>query len=273
VRGGCRGGSGGTGAAGLVATVDPAGIAAFTVTLVALILVLMHPAWWPLLAVVLVAGVGLVVWELRAPHPFLDLRVLGGNVPLLITFVRAVLAATVSYCLLYGFTQWLEQGRGLSASAAGLILVPVFVTGIGVAALTGRRREIRGKLLVGAAGQVVLAALLFVLGSGSPVWLLVVVALVAGVPQGLTTLALQNAVYRQSDPARVASSAGLMRTFFYLGAIAASTTGGLAFAHGATTPGLHDLALVMLVAAALFLVLTVADRSLGRLVPREDSTQ
>ena len=61
-----------------------------------------------------------------------------------------------------------------------------------------------------------------------------------------------------------------MRTFFYLGAIAASTTGGLTFAHGATTPGLHQLALVMLAASAGFLVITVADRSLGRLAPRED---
>jgi hypothetical protein len=32
----------------------------------------------------------------------------------------------------------------------------------------------------------------------------------------------------------------------------------------------HDLAGVMLVAAALFLVITVADRSLGRLTPREE---
>ena len=87
---------------------------------------------------------------------------------------------------------------------------------------------------------------------------------------GLNTLALQNAVYRQSDPARLASSAGLMRTFFYLGAIAASTTGGLVFAHGATTAGVHELALVMLAAAVLFLALTVADRSLRRLTPQED---
>ncbi|NMO94100.1 multidrug efflux MFS transporter [Actinomycetospora sp. TBRC 11914] len=254
----------------LAATVDPAGIALFALTLVALLLVLMHPAWWPLLVVVAAGGAALVVWELRAPSPFLDLRVLGGNAPLLTTFVRSLLAATVSYCLLYGFTQWLEQGRGLSASVAGLVLLPVFVTGIGVAALTGRRREVRGKLLVGAAGQVVLSVLLFLLGGTSPIWLIVVVTLVAGVPQGLVTLALQNAVYRQSEPARVASSAGLMRTFFYLGAIAASTTGGIAFAHGATTAGLHDLALVMLVASALFVVITLADRSLGRLVPRED---
>jgi predicted MFS family arabinose efflux permease len=116
----------------------------------------------------------------------------------------------------------------------------------------------------------VLAGLMLLLADTSPIWLIVVVALVAGLPQGLNTLALQNAVYRQSDPARVAVSAGLMRTFFYLGAIAASTTGGLVFAHGATTAGLHDLALVMLAAAGLFLVITVADRSLGRLTPRQD---
>jgi MFS family permease len=254
----------------LAAAVDPAGIALFTLTLVGVLLVLMHPVWWPLLAVVVVTGTGLVVWELRASSPFLDLRVLGGNVPLLTTFVRSLLAATVTYCLLYGFTQWLEQGRGLSASGTGLILLPIFVTGIGVAALTGRRRELRGKLLVGAAGQVLLAGLMLLLGDTSPIWLIVIIALVAGVPQGLNTLALQNAVYRQSDPARIAASAGLMRTFFYLGAIAASTTGGLVFAHGATTAGVHDLALVMLAAAALFLAITVADRSLGRLTPRED---
>jgi hypothetical protein len=72
------------------------------------------------------------------------------------------------------------------------------VTGIGVAALTGRRRELRGKLLVGAAGQVLLARLMLLLGDASPIWLIVAVALVAGVPQGRNTLALQNAVYRRA---------------------------------------------------------------------------
>ncbi|MEJ2867916.1 MFS transporter [Actinomycetospora sp. OC33-EN08] len=249
----------------VVSLVDPLGIGLFTATLVSLLLVLERPSWWPLAAVTVVAGAALVRWELRARHPFLDLRVLAGNGPLLLTFLRALLGATVSYAVLYGYTQWLEQGRGLSASAAGLALLPIFVAGIGVAALTGRRREIRGKLLVGAGGQVVLAVLLLFLSSASPIWLLVVVALVAGVPQGLNNLAVQNAVYRQADPARVASSAGLMRTFFYLGAIVAGTTGGLAYSGGATTQGLHVLAFVMLGAAVVFLLVTVLDRSLVRL--------
>ena len=250
----------------VVSLVDPAGIALFTVTLVSLLLVLERPALWPLAGVTVVAAGALGWWERRAAHPFLDVRVLAGNGPLLLTFLRALLGATVSYAILYGYTQWLEQGRGLSASGAGLALLPIFLGGIGVAALTGRRREIRGKLLVGSAAQILVAVLLLFLGSTSPIWLIVVVALVAGVPQGLNNLAIQNAVYRQADPERTASSAGLMRTFFYLGAIAAGTTGGFAFgAGGATTAGLHVLAVVMLVAAGLFLLVTVLDRSLTRL--------
>lgn len=251
--------------------VDPPGIALFAVTTVALLLALLHPdagAVAPALAAV-AAGTGLVVRELRTPEPFLDLRVLGGNLPLLLTFVRALLTATVSYCVLYGFTQWLEQGRGLTPATAGLVLLPIFVTGIGVTALTGRRRAIRGKLLVGGAAQVLLAALLFALGPASPVWVIVVAALLAGLPQGLNNLAVQNAVYRQAAPDRVASSAGLMRTFFYLGAIAASAAGGIAFGGGTAGDGLPVLAAVMLVASTLFVLLTLADRSLARLAGPE----
>ena len=90
------------------------------------------------------------------------------------------------------------------------------------------------------------------------------VALVAGVPQGLNNLANQNAVYHQATPERIGSSAGLLRTFYYLGAIVASTAGGVFLTPRADTPGMHDLAWFMLGAAALFVVVTVADRSLGR---------
>ncbi len=259
----------------LSSTIDLAGILLFAATLVCLLLFLMTPRvsdLW-LLAGTAVAAAGLAWWERRAATPFIDLRVLGGNVPLLTTYARTLLTAIVSYVVLYGFTQWLEQGRGLSPTVAGLVLIPMFVMGIAVSAATGRRTEVRGKLVVGALAQIAACGLLLLIGAGSALWTIIGIALVLGIPQGLNNLANQNAMYHQADPERTASSAGLQRTFFYLGAITAAAANGVFLAHGADTPGMHDLAVFAGVCAVLFLVLTVADRSLRRIgaAPAEPS--
>ena len=117
----------------LAATIDLPGIALFTATLASLLLFLMDPVVqrWYLLTLTVAAGAALTRWELRAATPFLDLRLLGGNRPLLVTYARALLTAGVSYSLLYGYPQWLEQGRGLSPSTTGLVLLPIFATGLG----------------------------------------------------------------------------------------------------------------------------------------------
>ncbi|MEE4545249.1 MFS transporter [Streptomyces sp. V4-01] len=255
---------GGRGAAAL----DLPGMALFSATLVSLLLFLMDPRlahWWlPVLTAVLAAA--FARRELRLPEdPFIDLRVLAGNGPLLATYGRALLGYVVSYAFLYGYTQWLEEGRGLSASQTGLAQLPLFATAIAVSAAFGRRAEIRRKLLVGGVFQVAACALLLFLGAGGTVWLLVAVAVVFGVPQGLNSLALQNAVYHQAQPERIGSSAGLLRTFGYLGAIVASAANGVFFPHRADTAGMHHLAWFLVAVSVAFLVVTVADRSLARI--------
>jgi MFS family permease len=245
---------------------DRSGVVLFAATLVALLLFLMDTrldrTW--LLAVSLLAGAGFALRERRAADPFIDVGVFAGNVPLLATYARTLVAYTVSYSFIYGYTQWLEDGRGLSASAAGLILLPTFAVGVVVSALTGRKAAVRGKLITGATAQVAACAMLLSLGDHAAVWLLVAVAVVLGLPQGLVSLANQNALYHQADPARMGASSGLLRTFMYLGAMVASSAGGAFFGRRATTSGLHGLAFFMLAAAAVFLVLTLVDRSLGR---------
>lgn len=244
---------------------DLPGIALFAGTLVAMLLFLMQPRvtlLW-LLPLAAASGAGFVAVERRAASPFIDLRVLRGNPPLVLSYVRSLLTATVSYTVLYGFTQWLEEGRGLDPSQAGLVLLPMFGTAVVVSTLTGRHAVVRGKLLVGGVLQVAAAGLMLLLGSQSPVWFLLAIVLVLGVPQGLLNLANQNAVYVQSDPGRVASSAGLLRTFFYLGAILASASNGLFLGSSADTAGVHQIAVFAGVVAALMLVVTLLDRSLG----------
>lgn len=256
--------------AGTRRDVDPPGMLLFAVMLVSLMMFLTAPklSEWYLPVLSAAAAVAFAKRELRVPEPFVDLRVLGGNLPLVTTYIRQFLGYTTSYAFLYGYTQWLEQGRGLRASAAGLILLPLSATALGVSTLTGRREAVRAKLLVGSAIQVVGCAGLFLVGSDSPVWLLLAVGAVLGIPQGLLGLAGQNALYRQAEPARIASAAGLLRTFMYLGALAASAATAAFFPHRADTPGLHDLALFMAIGSALLLAITLPDRSLRTLTPQ-----
>ncbi|WBP90941.1 MFS transporter [Kitasatospora cathayae] len=245
---------------------DHAGIALFAVLLLTSMLFVMKPsaALWYLPVLALLAGVGFAVRETRARSPFIDLRALARNRPLIATYLRQVLGYTASYAFLYGYTQWLEEARGLSAASAGLVLLPLSLTALAVSGATGRSPAVRGKLLVGAVVQMAACAALLLAGSASPLVLLVAVGVSAGVPQGLIGLGNQTALYHQADPAAIASAAGLLRTFMYLGAMAASAANAAFFPRGATTGGLHRLALFMLGGSALLLLLTLPDRSLGR---------
>ncbi|MFE6664846.1 MFS transporter [Streptomyces sp. NPDC057697] len=253
-----------TGRGGAAARLDLPGIGLFAVMLVTLLLFLMNPGVTSLylLAMSVLAALVFARRELRVDEPFIDLRVLGGNAPLLATYGRSLVAYVVSYAFLYGFTQWAEEGRGLSASEAGLVQLPMFALAIVVSTLTGRRKGVRGKLVVGAAGQIIACVLLLLLHASSPLWTLFAVALVFGVPQGLNNLALQNSLYRQADPERLAASAGLLRTSAYMGSMVASAASARAFGQHAGTSGMHELAWVMIAAAVLYLLSTVADRSL-----------
>ena len=252
---------------------DYLGMGLFAGTLIALLLFLMHPRTgdWYLVVTAIAAAAAFTARELRCrTEPFIDLRILGRNRALLITYGRTLLAYVVSYSFMYGYTQWLEQSRGLSAGQAGLATLPLFATGLLVSLLTGRREAVRGKLVVAAVGQVIGCLLLLTLHSSTAVWLLIVVALVFGVPQGLNSLALQNSVYRQADPDDIGTSAGLLRTFGYLGAIISSAAQGAFYGQSADTTGMHHLALLLVGISAVFLTITVFDRSLTRSTANAD---
>lgn len=260
----------------LTELLDLPGMVLFAAMLTSLLLFLMnlHLGSWYLLATAIAAGATFTVRELRVADPFIDLRVLGGNRPLVTTYARSVVAYTVSYAFLYGFTQWTEEGHGLSPFVAGLVQIPMFVVSIVVSIVTGRRAGVRGKLLVGAAGQIVACVLMLTLTGSSPLWMLIALAVIFGVPQGTNSLALQNSLYFQATPEHIGSSAGLLRTFGYLGSMIASATTAASFGSKADTGGMHVLAWVMLAAGGLYLVITVFDRSLARLRTRDaDSTQ
>ncbi|MGC4943268.1 MFS transporter [Kribbella sp. DT2] len=246
---------------------DLAGIVLFAAMLVSFMMFLMKPSWSSvfLIGVAVVLGAGFTWRELRAADPFIDLRVLGGNAPLLATYGRQVCTFVVSYSFLYGFTQWLEEGRSLSAPKAGLVLLPMSLAAVAITAITGRRSAVRGKLVAGSILLLVACGALQLAAGSSPLWLLVGLGVLAGFPQGLNGLANQNALYHQADPSRMGSSAGLLRTCTYLGALTAAAANASFFSDGATTSGLHELSWFLLGVGVLLLALTVLDRSLNRI--------
>ncbi|WP_425955679.1 MFS transporter [Xylanimonas sp. McL0601] len=245
---------------------DLLGIGLFSVALVTLMLFLMNPdagrVW--LLGLALVAGAGFVLRELRVAEPFLDVRLLGENKPLLVTYARQLLTGVVMYSVVYGLPQWLEHGRGLTPSQTGLVLLPVFATAMVGTILTRKQRGVLGRLLVGSAMQLVACVALLVVDAGTSVVVLCVIMAVFGLPQALNGLANQYALYDQATPSQIGAASGLFRTFMYLGALTSSAATAAAYREVADTAGMHMLALFAAVCAALLLATVLAELSLRR---------
>ncbi|GAA1655941.1 MFS transporter [Fodinicola feengrottensis] len=192
-----------------------------------------------------------------AAAPFAEVRMLVRNRALTATYLRYALTFLVTYSFLYGWTQWLEQSAGLSASAAGLILMPSFVVAAVVSAIVSRRRAVWGPLLVGATLLAVGSASLLFLDHATSIWLLFAVSVVFGVQNAMVVVANQAAMYGQAPAAHIGTAAGLLRTFMYVGAIAAASLISVTYRERATDASLHTLATVLVVASVLVVVMTV----------------
>ncbi|RKS94397.1 MFS transporter [Microbacterium sp. AG790] len=250
----------------VVSALDPAGIALFTTTIVALIAVLSdvrHPSWL-LAGVFLLSAAALVLWELRARSPFLDVRALVRNGALVRTYLRQALALMGAYAMLYGYVQWLQQSRGVDASVSGLIMLPMSAVAATVAALIARRALIRGPLIAGAVAMLAGGAGAAFVSSSTGMVALVALSVVFGIVLGMTTTSNQAALYTQTTAAEIAVASGLLRTAGYLGAIFASALIALAFPATATDAGIHAIGWTIVAAGVVVLVLIVADRRLPR---------
>jgi len=255
-----------TGDRGIWRALDAPGIVAFGAALTVLLVFLRgakNPDW-KLLAGSVVLGAVLAGWELRARRPFLDLRMLAANRPLVITYIRYGLTFLIIYGMLYGFPQWMEQVRGLSPQTAGLVLLPGSVVAGICAAAGSRGRRIRGPLLIGTGVLLSASAALLTVGAGSAVVVLITVGVLFGIPNGLNVVANQAAMYRQAPAGQPGVASGLFRTAQYIGAIFAASLIGLVYGRHASDGGLHGLALAFLALSAVLLGGTVLDPTIRR---------
>lgn len=260
----------------IMTRIDAIGIVGFGGTLAALLVFLLSlpSTHWPALAIAVVLGIALVWWELRADRPFLDLRLLASNGALSRTYLRVAITALCVYTVLYGVTQWIQAGRGLSAEQAGLLLLPLTAVSVFITRPIASRNLVRAPLIAGAASLLVGSAGVLILTTSTPIIWIVVITLLFGVALGATLSANQATLYSQVAADQIGTASGLFRTFNYLGSIASSALISIVFHTHVNDHGLHSLALIMIIVSALGSIVVLADRGVMRQdrIRRNDSS-
>ncbi|MEU1308268.1 MFS transporter [Streptomyces cinnamoneus] len=262
------------GIAAALRELDLAGMALFVGELCGLMLFLLslpdRPRWWAL-AVFAVLTAALVVRELRAVRPFVDVRMIARNRPLAATYVRCAATYVVFYSVTYALPQWLQQERGLSEFRSGLVMLPVAVLGFLTTMVATRLvdRSLRAVLITGSAALCLGSGALGLIGSGEPLWAVLVIAAVLGLPNGFNSLGNQTLMYRTAPADRIGTASGLFRTAQYVGANLASALVGIAVGGQADDGGLHVLAAVITGVSAVLLVNAATTSHLKPAGPRD----
>jgi MFS family permease len=250
----------------LIARVDLPGVVAFGGAITALLIFLsaLPRLDWIALGATVALAAALAVLESRAGDPFLDIRLLVSNGALTRTYLRYCLTLLGIYVVLYGLTQWIESARHLTGYQAGLALIPMGV----MSAVTGRvvsrfTAWLRLSLMVTAVTLVAGAVGLLFLTSHSPLGAVISVSVVFGLVAGFGNVTNQTVLYMEAPAGKVGTASGLLRTFGYIGSIAAATITGVAFRVRVSDAGLHLVALILTGTGLVVLVLTFLDRKLG----------
>ncbi|TQC49508.1 MFS transporter [Rhodococcus sp. WS4] len=254
----------------LLHALDVAGVLLFLALISSTMLFLLSlttgPVWWlvPVWALVLAL---FVQRERRADEPFIDVRALARNRALSATLARTLLTYTAFYCVFFGIPQWLQYSRGMSATEAGLTMLPVAVVGIGstlFASRTYRRHGVRRTLTVGTCALLVGGLLLAsVESSTAPIVVLLLVAAVLGIPNGFNNIGNQNLISSVTSVEEVGTAIGMYRTVQYVGAnlsaVVLQTTAG----HVIGDDGLHRTGWFIAVAGVLLLIGVLTSRNMG----------
>lgn len=214
---------------------------AVTVLMIFLLSLTGEPVWWIVPAVVVISAVW-VWWEMRhATVPFIDLRAVAGNRQLANTLGRTVLTYAAFYCLYYGLPQWFEQAAGFTAMQSGLLMFPMALVSVGSTFVASHMLTIRGPRLTLAVGGAFLLAtgllIALVEGSGTPVWMLVLIALVAGVPNGFNNIGNQALINTVTSVEKVGTATGIYKTVQYIAANLSAVIVALCMSIGAGSAG------------------------------------
>nr|HET6902500.1 MFS transporter [Ktedonobacteraceae bacterium] len=236
--------------------IDVPGIVLFSgmlASLLAFLLSLSSGPVWLLPPVAVLAAVLLVLRERGVAEPFLNVRMLAANRPLIGVYAQFAGVNIVFYAVFFSMPLWLEQARGFGSGLSGLLLLPI--SGVGVLATPLAARLInrfgpRPALIIGAFTLTVGSLLLLVCNASTPVSVILAVGVVLGIPNGFNNLGLQAALYEHAPANQMGAASGQFQTFRYVGAILSTSLLGTTV----SSDDLHSIAAILAVISGLLLV-------------------
>jgi MFS family permease len=247
---------------------DIPGIAGFVGSLLLVMMALLDVApgyrWWMLGAGMVVAA--LFVWrELCFSPPFLDLRLLGRNRPLMLVYLGFAVFSSVYYFVFFGLPQLLQEAGGYDPGLVGLLMLPlaamsVLATPWAVRAMG--KFGVRRALIAGVVLLTLVAALMWLLTGSLAIPLVLALTTLMGVPYGAVGIASNQGMFLSTRPQERGVAAGIYQTCRYVGAITATVLIGV-FAGGGVDQaswGLMVLAMLVLSAVAFLVTLLWRER-------------
>lgn len=196
------------------------------------------PAALILFALGAVSVAAFIVAELRHPAPLLELRdfrrrLFAG------TIVVTVLAMTVLFGFLFVNVIYLQEARGYSALAAGLLVMPAMLCTVVVAPISGRLVAARGERLPATlAGALMFAGTLVLsqVSADAPLEVLLIAYLLIGSGLGLVNTPVITAIVASMPEDRAGVAGATTSTFRQVGgALGVALLGSVAFNGRAVT--------------------------------------
>ncbi len=193
----------------------------------------------------------LFAWrELRFSHPFLDLRLLGRNRPLLLMYLGFAVFSSVYYFVFFGLPQLLEEAGGYDPGLVGLLMLPLATMSVLATPLAVRgivRYGVRPILLTGVGLLTLAAALMWLLTGTLSIPLVIALTALMGIPYGMVGIASNQGMFASVRPEERGVAAGIYQTCRYVGAITATVMIGVFADDGVDVASWSRMVLAMVV--------------------------
>ncbi|WP_196590152.1 MFS transporter [Pectinatus frisingensis] len=250
----------------IIYDIDIIGIVYFTLIIISLLMFLYS---LPEISIKILAISGCLIiaaikWETRIKRPFIDVKMFLSNLALTRTYLRFMLMTLCMYTVLYGITTWLESTRAVSPAYIGLLMLPMSVASALVVEPVSKRNLVKKPLIISSILTVFASLAILMANIQTALYNITFITFLFGIAMGLMLSANQTALYMQSSENNIGVTAGLFRTFGYIGSIGSSALIGTVFTPAVTDAGMRTIALLIIMTSLVSLILTVMDKKISR---------